>query len=1221
MLMIAEIVSTINGLAINALSSFIYDKGKKALEFKHAEQSVADWVQTFFSKHTESVFETSYFDKYIKYQKPLEKIQDYILNSNSPVTTEEPEFIQSLAADCRKYIIDAGGACSAPEESSIRDLFQGLLTLYKKILSENTSDGEKLILHQTQQGSAKMDAGFKETGAGIANLGVKLESLALIMSGQDKITDSETIENIYKTLSDLIWEGRMSEAYGFLPVLSGKNDDLENAIKIKLSILSKYNIEIENPLIVCSNICNTELKDDVFRLLILYNFSKPDNLSPYTESITSPTLKKIAESIVSGELNNVLGLSSSTKSHATRDVYKPSEGLKSEKWLTERLCLLTLNELHLANLSKVAADLVQNPNFVDQLYIWESYRDEMCASTDITNLKNTQEFCDFVDIVKTSVDKYTNTQINFQKRFYLILARGVDLLGSVNMGDFLSSIPQEIAESSEFEVIRLAQTIEEGNADQNKILDFAIQNKNYMLLIKYCKGLNDYPKVLDLINKRLFLLDENLEIFDYAMSVTEQVKGKNAAFQLLKNYENKYSDHATFWLSAYRLADNDADRKWAINSIILKIKNDKLIYDSHTKMKDLSSALVNEGRFTEAIDILNNLEQASCGDLNIVRKKINVYMRAGHQIDAFTEISNHYDELKNDIQMLNLLLYTSIVAKRSISEEIISHAKKFKNTETLMFVAESEYIRKNFDEAKRLAIQSMLLSDLGTEAFFDYAAKYFIQDDSLNNKTVMHIEANIYFEAENLQDHTRLAVCIYKDNILPEMEYHWKEALHIYIDDAIHFGFIRSTINDVISYKGQSYKIISIFPIEVFYFNVCAKSMARRGRSFIISGNTPNELVQNLKDFLKPQPDAKGESWHQIYSDFTRTPIPVYQGQLHTSNVEYAQLMRAIMEDSSIIVREYIFPIKDYTNREYVITYTALAALHKLGVNPNDFYNRIIIPASVSIQAEQEATLIYQHNNRDTVASISLQGNSLSLFESTEARKREDSQIAIDFRIYVNAFETVANLTDMIIENPKNSDISQVIGICDYDAIVLAHSRESVLVTSEMAPASLTTIDSIKSDVAGTLDFLCLIGVSIVKLFSIIVQMMKYRFYAAITPTVIAYVIKNYDSAKQLEKDAILKEWYNILSFPKELADENYLKILVLSCNETMRFLRESTINLGHPIITSFFSALLDYQNCRIECQIVDGTLSYKLVPLTKEEASVDSIVSDNDDAIPQPNI
>lgn len=210
------------------------------------------------------------------------------------------------------------------------------------------------------------------------------------------------------------------------------------------------------------------------------------------------------------------------------------------------------------------------------------------------------------------------------------------------------------------------------------------------------------------------------------------------------------------------------------------------------------------------------------------------------------------------------------------------------------------------------------------------------------------------------------------------------------------------------------------------------------------------------------------------YKDLEESPPTIYS-IVQGINIEYAQLSRLIMKDTSVIVREYILPFGDYNAKEFVLTYTALVALHYLGVTIEECAGcNSVIPSSVIIEAEKEAKKIYDHNNRESVMTMGVISNDLIVSETSENDKRIAISVSNSFKTFVSGFESVGNKNDMRI--PKlNNKLKFLLGICDYDSIVIAHQRNAVLITGEMVLARFTQLNETKADVAGIADFLCLL--------------------------------------------------------------------------------------------------------------------------------------------------
>lgn len=153
-------------------------------------------------------------------------------------------------------------------------------------------------------------------------------------------------------------------------------------------------------------------------------------------------------------------------------------------------------------------------------------------------------------------------------------------------------------------------------------------------------------------------------------------------------------------------------------------------------------------------------------------------------------------------------------------------------------------------------------------------------------------------------------------------------------------------------------------------------------------------------------------------------------------------------------------------------------------------------------------------------------------------------------------------------------------------------------------------LEAVKSDTAGVADFLCLIGLEITALLDTLKQMLQYRFRAVITPTVIRYVMKAYDAAKDEEKQTIESARIGILEVPGSLVDEHYLKVFIGACCETIQSLKIEGLFSPHPIIYAFNWAVFHYNGGRIEWWLQGGKLYYRVIHVDSEHTIGDVSLS-----------
>lgn len=618
--------------------------------------------------------------------------------------------------------------------------------------------------------------------------------------------------------------------------------------------------------------------------------------------------------------------------------------------------------------------------------------------------------------------------------------------------------------------------------------------------------------------------------------------------------------------------------------------------------------------------LINGVEHAWCLEDNadLFCMKIDALMLSEHHIEALDEMEKHRSILMDNIRILDMYLCLSINNNRPIPEDVFSRAKNYNNARILMLVAEVEYSNNNIDAAKCFAMKSLLNMSEDNEELSDGALKFFVGDDNTTGRNFSRIDANMFVDLETESDGSAVRICVYKDQIPPCSGYKWRDAVHTYIDDEIGSKLVRLSVGETVEYNNAIYKVTGIAPIEAFYFNVCMKSMINRQTAYSISAESLEDFKQGVIGLYQEHPEFNNK--HTVldcYKDLEKLPPTIYSIAQGT-NMEYAQLARGLIEDTSVIVREYILPFGDYNAKEFVLTYTALVSLHYLGVTIEECAGcNSVIPSSVIVEAEKEAKKIYDNYNRDIVMTMGVVSDNLFVSQSDENDKRIAIGASNSFKTFVSGFERADNKNDMQIPKLNNNEIKILLGICDYDSIVIAHQRNAVLITGEMVPAGFTQLNETNADVAGIADFLCLLRLPAIRLISLIGKMIEYRFNAAITPTVIIYLSNCYDKSDTTTQESILQNWTDVLFSLNKIIDEKQRNNYKSTCIEVIRLLNGFKQGEGHPIVREYTFFSFHYNDYRIHRSLENGKIistvyqidnanpSTPLKPIAKMQTSI----------------
>ena len=1166
-------------------------------------------ISEFFAEHVEAVFESSQFENYLKYDKPFDKIAQYVKDAyKNDAALPEVTFINGLAEDCRKVVVNQGGKCSSLEESSIRDLFKGVLSLINAELHSDLSEGEQLISYQVNQNHLQMN-----------DMQADLREIKSIFSAQTQVTDSAVIENAYQLMSKAISGGDFEMVYDFLPVINGKSKDLEKSIRIKLDILSKYDMHIEDQYAELNSIVNSSIRDDIIRTLIVECFFQPEKIVPIIVLISDKTLKEIAKAVSESHIEQIISKTVNNDNGKTVITFEISKDYNTEKVLVNKLLMLYITALnvHCYNFLKNA---IVEPDIFDYVYIWERCFDEaVCFDSGIDYDENS-DLKFLLKELRNNADKYYNANEKYAARFYSLLLKTTHLVCPKDFNDTLAEIPSHISSEPQIVELQMVLKIRMGEVSPDEVLGFALKNDRYNVIVEYCVCLESGEKVIELIDQAQLMLKKDIRILILYIDAVSKTKCKKEALSLLKLYETDYNAYSAFWIKAYVNSEDDNDRQRAVNSLADVIESKTICFSSVDDMFSSIKMLLNGRKNEVALKLMNDVEHLwdLGSNADFICLKIEALMLSSRQIEVLDEMDKHHHIVMNNMRLLDMYLCLSINNNRLIPEDVFSYAKNYNDARILLLVAEVEYNNNNIDAAKCFAMKSLLNMSEDNEGLSDNALKYFLGDDNTNGSNFSRIDANMSVVLETESDGSAIRICVYKDRIPPYSGYIWMNAVHVYIDDEIGSKLVRLSVGETVEYNNAIYKVTCIAPIEAFYFNVCMNSMINRQTAFSVSAESLEDFEQGIIGFFQEHPEFNNK--HTIldcYKDLEESPPTIYSIAQET-NIEYAQLSRLIMEDTSVIVREYILPFGDYNDKEFVLTYTALVALHYLGVTIEECAGcNSVIPSSVIIEAEKEAKKIYAHNNRESVMTMGVISNDLIVSETSENDKRIAISVSNSFKTFVSGFESVDNKNDMQIPEFNNDKLKFLLGICDYDSIVIAHQRDAVLITGEMVPARFTQLNETKADVAGIADFLCLLRLPAIRLISLIAKMIKYRFSAAITPTVIIYLSNCYDNSDESTQKRILQDWRDLLQSLNEINDEKQRSNYKSTCVDVIKSLHGFKQGEGHPIVRQYIMFSFHFNDYRLHLSIEKGELvistyhidnanpSMPSEPITKMQTSI----------------
>ncbi len=154
-----------NSILISILSSFLYDLGKSGKNWfvkrfrrknTDSKEEIARLLQLkldAFLKEREEIlfFDADWFIHFLHYQRPMEKLCNYVVNySKMPVSSHE-EFLFLLLQDTKEAAIHGGRPLSTRDQSVVKELYQMLIYAVMDLLSQQMTPAEQFQIMKISQ--------------------------------------------------------------------------------------------------------------------------------------------------------------------------------------------------------------------------------------------------------------------------------------------------------------------------------------------------------------------------------------------------------------------------------------------------------------------------------------------------------------------------------------------------------------------------------------------------------------------------------------------------------------------------------------------------------------------------------------------------------------------------------------------------------------------------------------------------------------------------------------------------------------------------------------------------------------------------------------------------------------------------------------------------------------------------------------------------------------
>lgn len=429
--------NTLSTIVINVLSSCVYEGKQKIVDtvkLNKLKKEIDEWIEDYCQKNDGSVLTSSAFQNYVYYQNPILKIYNYVNESDIQKPLENI-FIGNLISDCKESVLSSGRTFSVEDNSTVRDFFVKVLYKYKEFLSNNLDMADKYGLYVTGQIIKSESDGIIKEVQKVEDITKKLCD----MLSQEDISENRTI-NIYFSLCNFLWQGHIEEVCSILHLIKSRNQELDIAIKMNLTMISDCQFEKIYSLEALGDIKCESIKKDIIRKLILLNIENTDLLENLLLMTDDSILRQIIGDIKKGNFSNFYTQEVEIQYGAEVKSISKKEYYDTEPWLVERIIFMYLYKQNNYGIYISMKELIkENKNVLEELFIWE--KQELEYIDDYTQDGNTDNLKKLCVELKGNMSRYLRIKLEYKKIFYFVLIRSTVLTDDAEVDNIIEKLP------------------------------------------------------------------------------------------------------------------------------------------------------------------------------------------------------------------------------------------------------------------------------------------------------------------------------------------------------------------------------------------------------------------------------------------------------------------------------------------------------------------------------------------------------------------------------------------------------------------------------------------------------------------------------------------------------------------------------------------------------------------------------------------------------------
>lgn len=1052
-----------------------------------------------------------------------------------------------------EYIYDVTFKCFNELENADSDKLANIVIHTGDVVQERIIEVKKdavQILQNQNQGEKRIQQGLNE--------------IKQLLGGGNRTNRVSA----FKILDKNIREGKIKEVKELISEEVSRGDIVCRAILFEINCLQKENILVEECSELLEYIVDEEILNRIIEFVIMIKIDDRYFLQQLEREKCLPDVyRNLLHSLIVDDFDEIVKVERENKKYNIQVVCNGGLYEKYKEIINYMIYHYLLkrqeSEGRLSNFDEIAIYFIGETNFLNDLELMRLKCDSI-ISYSITIPEHKMELLNqLLDKVILQKDLWKNIAVFLSAKYYELYFQLLLVLRKEGIQERYLEIPTGLQKRVEIKFYWIIDRIYKGTISESDIIEFAIEDKGYNALTIYCElNKNDSGKIIAILDQCKLLLRKDVNLFCFYVKALFNRGAYDETRYMIEDYREVYQNNLKYWNACLSLK-TDVDLVGVYNDFV----SGKVKMIDFNAEEEFIEHLYNNGEYERAYQIINQLETLQISSYKVGCIKADILLKRGRDLEALEVFRLLYQKNPNNIAVIERILGISLNNRRKISDDIVRRATQICEPWSDAMLSKVYELEDEKEKADFYITRGLLKCHSFQDNIYGQYIGFHLLTDDKNIQSIKGVDVNTAVVLKSGQ--TSITICIFEKRYVTEKNQNWEGASIIDKDEAIKIGLLRMKTGESINIKGDNFVIDQIMPVDCFLVRTCLTELENHNisKSYSFENENKEAVGQDfVKWFTDNFPKKVEVNFLEEYIHPKGLPVPLYVLHHHYPLVSFGELLIALLDEKNIMIRNICCEEEIAEDSDYVMTYSVLVMLWRMGVTFSDVQKeKIYVPSSIKIEAENEAHYINENVNRDVVARMNIIENQLLFMEDTEDVKRTRMKNVTCIKEYVDQFSDTENITDIVEDQNINSEnIKMLIGVCDYDSIAISSKEGKCLVAEDAILSYLSKGPNIKCKVINIVDFLVNIKVDCGEFIQYITRLVDFTFEDFITKKGVEYIADSVYSGVDYNQ-ILVNQWVTFLDMAEQL-EEEYKTVFVCTLGRICKELNDKYKDRNNPI-------------------------------------------------------